>query len=277
MAISLRLWNRMITSGAMPSGYCARGPLRIFLFFFILILPLGAAPVCMQNDPSWLMNYDGKIGKNYRVGMTLVMDGNKVDGTYFYSTQLKDIRLKGKVVDSNRIVLDELDATGKTTARFEGSFPEQYPSFGKGKLGCEIIVGIWQSIDSTKKLPFFFSKRNNSMGSLAHRYTLAGAQDDVLIHRNARRFWDAIKRQDKDTVASLIVYPINVRLTGSTKRIHDSKELIANYDEIFSPRYRESILSELPHNMFGGGDGIMFGHGQVYFGSNGKVIVLNNF
>jgi hypothetical protein len=225
------------------------------------------------------MNYDGTIGEKYPIRMTLVISSEEVEGVYFYVTQLKDIRLEGHILDGSRLMLDELNLEGKTTAKFEGQFVEQDPKgkFGNSKLQCEVIVGSWRSIDKKVELPVYLSKESATAGTLFHRYAVAGAEDDELIHKNALRFWNAVKRGDKKTVAALIKYPINVVVKGGIKNIGGPKELLSHYDKIFSTRYRDAIAKAIPRNMFVRYDGIMLGDGQVWFGPDGKVIALNNF
>ena len=248
------------------------------LGLILALLPAIAHAACIKTQPDWLWNYDGTIGDTLRVRMTLVLRGEQVDGMYFYASQLRDIPIKGKIANGTDIVLDELDGQGKVTARFEGKFAERDPRgrFGDSKLECETIVGVWQKLDSPRQLPVYLSMDNGTAGTLTNRYGPAGADDDQLIHRNAFRFWDAVKRNDRKTVASLIAYPIKVTLSARTRSIRSSAELIANYDAIFSPGFRQAIAEAIPRNMFVRDQGIMLGSGQVWFGPDGRVIALNN-
>ena len=107
-------------------------------------------------------------------------------------------------------------------------------------------------------------------------YQIAGASDDGIVNRNAFRFWQAVTKGDKSTVASLIVYPIKVHVAGSLKTIHDRNDLLTHYDAVFSPGYRAAIAAEAPRDMFARDQGIMLGSGEVWFGRDGRVIALNN-
>jgi hypothetical protein len=133
-------------------------------------------------------------------------------------------------------------------------------------LHCEVIVGSWYRIDGKEKL----------QGTLERRYSVAGAQDDDLIHRKAYRFWNAVKQGDKRTVASLVRYPIEVQVAGRPKTLHSPDELVSEYDLVFSPEFRKAIASAARRNMFARDLGIMLGSGEVWFGPNGDVIALNN-
>lgn len=243
----------------------------------LMALPLTSLAACIKSEPNSVWDYDGTIGDGYRVRMSLVIDGEKVNGVYFYASQLRDIAITGTIKNGTDIVLNELDGKGNVTARFEGQFAERDPKgrFGGGKLECETIVGVWQKMESSKQLPFYVSMEGGGSGSLKNRYALLDA-DDEKIHRSAFKFWDAVKRGDKKTVAAQIVYPIKVQVSGNVKRLRNSAELIANYDAIFSPQYREEIVNAIPRNMFVNYQGIMLGSGQVWFNPDGKVIALNN-
>lgn len=153
----------------------------------------------------WLRNYDGMIADKYRVRVTLDIRDERIAGVYFYASQLRDIQLTGRITDGLKVFIDELDAGGTVAARFEGEFSETDPR-GKfrRKLQCEVMVGYWSKVNSQEKLPFYLSLESEIGGTLKNLYAIAGAQDDELIHRNARRFWEAVKRDDKRTVASLI-------------------------------------------------------------------------
>ncbi|MRR51787.1 MAG: hypothetical protein EG825_12900 [Rhodocyclaceae bacterium] len=249
------------------------------IVLFLMLFPLSAHSVCIKNEPNWLWNYDGTLGGRYQVRMTLVFAGEEVSGLYFYSSQLKDIPLKGSVIDGTNILLDEFDGAGNVVAHFEGKFPERDPRgrFGNSKLGCEVIVGSWHKVNSPESLPVYLSLESGTAGSLTNRYAPAGADDDNMIHRRVYRFWNAVRLGDKKTVAAAIAYPIRVHLPTGRKRLSNPTELIANYDDIFSPKYREAIANALPRNMFVRDQGIMLGSGEVWFGPDGKVITLNHF
>lgn len=248
------------------------------LFLFSMSLPGSAAAACIKNEPDWLNNYDGSIGDRYQIRMTLVISDDKVTGLYFYASQMKDIALKGTITNGTTIVLDEIDTAGRVAARFEGKFLDSDPSskFGNSKLECEVIVGTWQRIDSTQSMPVYLSFANSTAGSLTNRYAVAGAEDDNSVNRNVYRFWNAVRQGDKKTVASLVTYPIQVKVAGQAKQMLGPDVLIAHYDEIFSAKYREVISNASPVNLFVNGQGIMLGNGEVWFDAKGKVIALNN-
>jgi hypothetical protein len=135
-------------------------------------------------------------------------------------------------------------------------------------------VGYWSEKGSAQNRPFTLRLSDIIGGDLDHRYVAAGASDDELVERNARRFWDALKRGDRRTVALMINYPINVRMGTTTMNVRSRKALIDRYDTIFTPEFQASILGSAPLDMFAKDEGVMLGAGQVWFGVDGRVNYL---
>jgi hypothetical protein len=75
----------------------------------------------------------------------------------------------------------------------------------------------------------------------------------------------------------LIRYPIEVHISGRRRTVGNAQELISQYDSIFSPAYRKAVADSMPRNMFARDQGIMLGRGEAWFGSDGRVIALNNY
>jgi hypothetical protein len=238
-----------------------------------------ADAACARNEPGWVWNYEGTLGGRYRVRMSLVFAGDRLDGVYFYATQLRDIRVTGRIESGTRVVLDEQDARGAVVARFTGEFPTRDPSgrFGDSELACEVIVGRWARIGASESLPFHLSMEGGTAGSLGHRYGAIGVRDDEVVHRGAARFWRAVQADDRATVAAQLRYPVTVLLDGRSLRLQNPPQLLARYDAIFTPRFRAAIAAGLPRNMFVRDEGAMLGSGAVWFGADGKVVALNNF
>jgi hypothetical protein len=224
-----------------------------------------------QLAPGWLWHYAGTIGESDRIRLTFTRTGDAVSGVYFHASDLRDVRVNGKISRDTGLVLDE------AAGHFEAEFAEHDPR-GKfpGPLRCQIIAGWWRKNGSAQKLPVYLSLESGSAGTLAHLYQIAGAKDDELIHRNAFRFQKALGAGDKATVAAMIEYPIRAHVAGTAKTFHSAQELLTQYDAIFTPAYKKAIAEALPRNMFVNDRGIMMGSGAVWFGADGRVITLNN-
>ena len=245
----------------------------------VLLAPLQALAACNKSQPGWLWNYNGELAGKYRIRMTLVFAGESLSGVYFYASSLKDIPLRGRMIDATHVVLEELDAAGNVSATFDAEFPEQAPetAYGDSALECEVIRGTWRKTGSETALPVLLQMEGGTAGSIKHRYAAIGVKDPETVHRNSQAFWLAVKKDDRRTAASLIRYPIRVDTSAGRKRYASAEELLADYDLIFTPRFREEIGKAFPRNMFVRDEGAMLGSGQVWFGADGKVTALNNY
>ena len=243
-----------------------------------LVAPVSQA-ACSRNEPGYLWNFDGRIAEKYPVRMTLVFSGEKLEGVYTYRSQLRDIRLRGRIEGGKTVVLDELDAAGRVTARFEGEFVTRDPTgrYGDSELACEVIMGSWSKIGSTERLSVYLATDGATSGSLRHRYGAFGVRDDEVVHRGAARFWRAVKAGDRATVAAQVRYPNAVTLDGKVRRLKGPNDLLAVYDAVFTPKFVEAILDSTPRYMFVRDEGAMLGSGWVWFGADGKATALNNF
>jgi len=241
------------------------------------VLPTLSWASCTKVQPGWLWNYEGHIDGQHRVRMTLVFGSSEITGVYFYASQLKDIALRGRMLDATRVELEELDAAGQPTARFEAEFPEMAPEskFGTSPLQCEVIRGNWRKIGADMALPVLLEMGGGTAGSLKSRYGAIGVRDQEALHRNAQAFWRAVQRDDRVTAAGLIRYPIRVDTTAGLRRYTAAEQLLADYERIFTPGFRQAIARGLPRNMFVRDQGAMLGDGQVWFGADGLVTALN--
>ncbi len=246
---------------------------------FFALLPLSGRAVCTDQiwKPGWSSTYDGTIGP-YRVRFEIAQTGGQITGYYFYVSQLKDIRLKGAVADGKQIFLQELDAEGRPEAEIRGAFAEKDPRAQlSGDLTCDIITGVWRKGDGSADLPVFLRMIASLPDPHGRRYEVAGASDDETINRAAETFRKAVMNGDNQTVVSMIRYPITVYISHQKTTIEDRRDMLANYDVVFSPGYRNAIADSIPRDMFARYDGIMLGdHGEVWFDERGRVTALNN-
>ena len=250
---------------------------RLTVLSLWLLASVQAWASCTKVQPGWLWNYEGHIAGQHRIRMTLVFGQGEITGVYFYASQLKDIALRGRMLDATRVVLEELDAAGQPTARFEAEFPEAAPQskFGSSPLQCEVIRGTWRKIGTDTALPVLLEMDGGTAGSVKSRYGAIGVRDAETLHRNSQAFWRAVQRDDRRTAARLIRYPIRVDTTAGLRRYTAAEQLLADYELIFTAGFRAAIAQGLPRNMFVRDQGAMLGHGQVWFGADGRVTALN--
>jgi hypothetical protein len=89
--------------------------------------------------------------------MTLVRDGERVSGTYFYPRIGKNIDLKGTIKDGN-VDLRESDETGKETGVFKGKWTAN-------PMGLAEIDGKWSRPDGSKETDFQVSQQSIELQS----------------------------------------------------------------------------------------------------------------
>jgi hypothetical protein len=78
------------------------------------------------------------------------------------------------------------------------------------------------------------------------------------------RFQDALKRNDREAVASLVNYPLLTTAHGKA-RIRSSAQLLANFDRVFNPQVRAAILKATADDVWGNVHGFMIGRGVIWF------------
>lgn len=258
--------------------------MRILTLMLTLAFSCSANALQSTEEGEWSNNYVGDIDNKYKIEMTLIYRNDEVHGSYFYNKYLRDIGLSGKVLNRNQIRLEEHNEQGEAVAVFEGHFIEYRnkdprKSYGNstGKLDKEVIVGTWQKVGHEKKMPFYLALDNATYRSKGEgRYAAAGVEDDSVIEQSAQAFWQAVKSGDKMEVSKLISYPIYVNFSGKRHEIKDENEFLKNYDKVFTKAFKKKIEQGVPHNMFVKYCGVMLGNGEIWFGSDGKIIAINN-
>jgi hypothetical protein len=239
--------------------------IRAGLATLLLLLPASASAACTPSGDT-IFNYKGRIDDKYKVALSLKFAAGTVTGDYYYASQRKNIALRGTVDEKLIIKLDELDKKGDASASFDLS----------ANAGCQTLLGTWRKRGAASAMRVYVELDNETAGDLQHRYRIAGADDDALIHQSAQRFWQAVKDGKRQVVADSVHYPVSARVKGRKTTLRTPAELIEKYDAVFGKAYREAILDAVPHNMFANYKGIMLGNGQVWFNGDGAVMALNN-
>jgi hypothetical protein len=77
---------------------------------------------------------------------------------------------------------------------------------------------------------------------------------------------DSLRTDNKEKLASLVYYPITIRLEGNNdKEIQNAEEFIANYEKIVTPEWKDIILSQEPARLFTNWQGAMVSRGELWF------------
>ena len=89
----------------------------------------------------------------------------------------------------------------------------------------------------------------------------------------------AVQANDKDKIAGMISYPLNVVRGDKRARIRDKQTFLARYDNIFDAHIRQTILKQSARCLFGNANGEMIGNGEVWFSEMGdgsvKIYTVN--
>jgi len=75
----------------------------------------------------------------------------------------------------------------------------------------------------------------------------------------------AVENHDAKWMAKNIGFPITVSLNGKRVPIKSEKSFITNYDIIVTKSIVDAVLSQDENDMFKNWQGIMVGHGQLWF------------
>jgi hypothetical protein len=78
------------------------------------------------------------------------------------------------------------------------------------------------------------------------------------------KFQDALKRNDRKAVASLVNYPLLAAPDDKT-HIRSRVQLLANFDRVFNPQVRSAILNATAGEVWGNSRGFMIGSGVIWF------------
>jgi hypothetical protein len=83
----------------------------------------------------------------------------------------------------------------------------------------------------------------------------------------------AVRANDKEKIADMISYPVNVNSAGKRTRIRTKEIFLARYDTVFNERIRKAILDQSSRCLFGNSNGEMIGNGEIWFDeiNNGPV------
>lgn len=221
-------------------------------------------------------DYQGSINNNILIQMSIYPLAKDIVGTYFYEKQRKEIKLQGKA-GSNKMVLYEYDDTGKNTGVFQGTMNT-----------VDKISGTWTSADNKKSYDFTLSLKSSLPGAeYGKRYSVAvNTKSDQDVEDFVNKIQSYVVSNDKAQLAEQVSYPIETKINGKSIKIQNKNDFIMNYDQIFSPDFKQVISNAYTKYLFANWQGIMFGEGlnNIWInevtpsGSNAKlmIVAINN-
>ena len=80
-----------------------------------------------------------------------------------------------------------------------------------------------------------------------------------------RHFQLAFKDNDRQSIASMVHYPLRTSKQKKTIYIHNKQQFFAEYDQIFDPGVRCEILRAQENNVWGNWQGFMIGQDAIWF------------
>jgi len=151
------------------------------LLFFFLVIALSALGACRKQPASSQQNanstatplaqdapvsgaansgekfyFRGTIAGKLKIEMTLVRDGERLTGGYFYPKVGKNIELKGTIDKDGNVSISETDDSGKQTGVFKGKWK---PATDSPDPTLNEIDGKWSRPDGSKETAFLVSQQ----------------------------------------------------------------------------------------------------------------------
>jgi len=193
-------------------------------------------------------DYEGIIGNNMTIHMSVYPLEKDMVGSYFYDSQRKEIKLKGKAGDKE-IVLYEYDEAGKNTGIFKGTMNT-----------VDKIEGTWISADNKKSYPFTL-KLNSILNGTEYgkRYALPlSTKSDQDVDNFVSEIQNYVVNDNKKQLAEQVKYPIMVKINNKITKMENEDDFINNYDKIFHTDYKQVIGNASTKYLFANWKGIMF-------------------
>lgn len=209
-------------------------------------------------------DYHGTIGNKMSIQVSLYPLGGEIVGSYYYESQRKEMKLKGKAGGGD-LLLYEYDASGKNTGIFKGTVKS-----------VDKIEGTWISPDNKFSYPFSLTLSSIIPGAeYGKRYEVAvGSISDQEVENYAGKIQSYIINNNKEQLSNEINYPIKVKINDKLTTIQDKESFIRNYDLIFHPKYKQDMINASNKYMFAKASGIMFGTGSYNLWIN--AVIKNN-
>lgn len=210
----------------------------------------------------------GTLGP-YRIGGELLVENDKVlsAGHYFYASRLTDIPLTGHI-DGETVTLDE-PGGGHFALHFvsNGSAAGQALTF-YNSVG---LAGDWTKDGQSLPVKLGFDSGSNGPPP-SRRYGDVTDETDARFEAHVQTFLASVLDGDKQTALRWVSYPLRVN-GRPTLTIHGDRDLLAHWDEIFSPRLRAAMKEAIPHEMFVRNGSAMIGDGSIWFDAKGASAI----
>ncbi|WP_037288558.1 hypothetical protein [Saccharibacillus sacchari] len=139
--------------------------------------------------------------------------------------------------------------------------------------GTAIIGTSWTPAD-TASAAETSAKTAAQSTQKSNPYEVAGIDDPAAFHTFFVKLQQAVAKNDKKAVASMISYPLNVNTNGKTYKFRTPARFIAKYDSIMTPEVKRTLGYAIEEDLFANWQGVMVGNGQLWISQfDGKIAV----
>ncbi|WP_041778378.1 hypothetical protein [Beijerinckia indica] len=84
------------------------------------------------------------------------------------------------------------------------------------------------------------------------------------------RLQKAIAASDKESIAELIDYPLQIKIGGKAVKIKDKQHFVTDYDEVITQTIKDVVAKQTYATLFVNWQGAAIGDGKIWFSSVGK-------
>jgi hypothetical protein len=126
-----------------------------------------------------------------------------------------------------------------------------------------------------------FAASGAASGQEENRYAVAGVEDPREVGRFLSELKEAVARDERARVASLVSFPMRLNSGRRKTLVRDRRDFLRRYARIFNAKVREALARQAEPALFVNYQGVMVGDGEIWFapagrGSRLKVITVNN-
>lgn len=113
------------------------------------------------------------------------------------------------------------------------------------------------------------------------KYSVAGIENDAAVESFLHDLQEAVSKNERAKVASIIAYPIKVRVGRHREIIRKKSDLLKRYDSVFNQKVKEALGKQKVSDLFVNSQGVMVGDGEIWFNQmagskNIRIVAINN-
>lgn len=97
-------------------------------------------------------------------------------------------------------------------------------------------------------------------------------------HVSYQKFFEKLKqaivKNDKQVIASMVDYPFHARINGKAIKINDQAHFINDYNKVITEKVRLAVINQTYANLFANWQGVSIGDGEVWFSGVGENNII---